>query len=74
MNRDWELTEKLAISRRLKNPEVAQALRQLGFDPDSLYVQVAQQLAFRGDVLDELERFEPERVKEATAAVLGRSK
>ena len=72
---DWELAEILYLRTMLTKPKVVALVQAtLGghLDAQSPVVRVVFEHMFRRAVLDELERHEPQRVKEATAAVCSR--
>lgn len=69
-NANWELAEKVNVFRRLRLPHVKEILKMVGAEPDDSIVHSVLQLDFRSRVLDEVERFHPSILMEATAAVL----
>ena len=69
---NWELAEKTAIQRRLESDTMKNALELIGSGPNDILVTQILALSFRAAVLDELESYNQEIVKKATAAVLSR--
>ena len=69
-NTRWELAEKVSVYRKLREPKTQIILQQMDAKEDDNIVAALLRLDFRSRVLDELERFHPSILIEATAAVL----